>query len=275
MSAPRNPLIDLDARLVIGHRGNAAHAPENTLESFDQAVALGADALEFDIRLSSDGVPVVIHDPTLSRTAGRPERVAAMTVAQLERVDVGATFSRDRGATFPYRARGLTVPRLDVVLERYPNCSLLIEVKVPGAGEAVERSLEQAGATSRVVVASMSNLAVAPFRGRALATGASGNDVVRLLWLMARRAVPSRLPYAALCIPRWYYGIRLPVAALARAARRAGAVTHVWTIDDPRLAKSLWRAGIQGIVTNDPATMLRARQELASVAADSHPTAGV
>lgn len=256
-----NPLVDLRARLVIGHRGNAAHAPENTLESFDQAVALGVDALELDVRLTLDGVPVVAHDPTLTRTAGRADAVAALTAAELESIDVGATFSRDR-VTFPYRGRGLTVPRLDAVLARYPSIPLLIEVKVPGARDVVERSLERAGATARAVVASMSHLAIAPFRGRALLTGASGKDVVRLIWLMARFGVPDRLPYAALCIPRWYYGIRLPVTAIARAARRGGAVTHVWTIDDPAVAKGLWAAGIQGIVTNDPAVMLHAREEL-------------
>jgi glycerophosphoryl diester phosphodiesterase len=52
------------------------------------------------------------------------------------------------------------------------------------------------------------------------------------------------------------------VTAIARAARRGGAVTHVWTIDDPAVAKGLWAAGIQGIVTNDPAVMLHAREEL-------------
>ena len=270
-----NPLVDLRARLVIGHRGNAAYAPENTFESFDQALTLGVDALEFDVRLSRDGVPVVIHDPSLARTAGRREAVASMTAAELEHVDVGATFTRDRGETFPYRGRGLTVPRLDAVLARYPRTPLLIEVKVPGARVVVADSLDKAKATARVVIASMSQLAIMPFRGGALPTGASGNDVVRLLWLMLRGTVPSRLPYAALCIPRWYNGIRLPVASIARAARRAGTVTHVWTIDHPRVAKRLWAAGIHGIVTNDPATMLRARQDLPPLAMDSHPTAGV
>ena len=270
-----NPLVDLRARLVIGHRGNAAHAPENTLESFDQAVALGVDALELDVRLTRDGVPFVIHDPTLARTAGRADAVAAITAAALERADAGTMFTSDGGATFPYRDRGLTVPKLDAVLGRYRDVPLLIEVKVPGANEAVERALVRAGAISRVAIASMSDIAVSPFRGRSLATGASGTDVVRLLWRMLRRAIPPRLPYEALCIPRWYYGIRLPVTAIARAARRAGAVTHVWTVDDPALAKRLWSAGIQVIVTNDPATMLRAREELPLVGADLPPGAGV
>jgi glycerophosphoryl diester phosphodiesterase len=256
-----NPLTELDTRLVIAHRGNAAHAPENTLESFDQAIALGADALELDVHVTRDGVPVVIHDPTLLRTAARPEAVAALTAAELHKADAGATFTRD-GASFPYRGRGLTVPTLDEVLAQFPKTPLLIEVKVPEAAGVVARALEEARATDRTVVASMLDAAVAPLRGGALATGASGNDVVRLLWRAFLTSGPSRLPYRALCIPRWYYGIPLPVVGLARAGRRGGAVTHVWTIDDSYVAKRLWAAGIQGIVTNDPATMIRVRKEL-------------
>ena len=257
-----NALTDLGNRLVIGHRGNAAHAPENTLESFDQAIALGADALELDVRVSRDGVPVVIHDPTLLRTAGRRDAVAALTAAELASVDTGATFTRDGGATFPYRDRGLTVPTLAEVLTRFPKTPLLIEVKVPEAAAPLERALVASGAAGRTVAASLLHDAVGPLRGRSLATGASALDVVRLLPSALIGRAPSQLPYEALCIPRWYYGLPLPVAKLARAGRRAGTVTHVWTIDDPRIAKRLWSAGIQGIVTNDPAVMLRARAEL-------------
>jgi glycerophosphoryl diester phosphodiesterase len=257
-----NALIDRNSQIVIGHRGNAAHAPENTIESFDQAVALGADALELDVRVSRDGVPVVIHDPTLARTAGRPGTVAALSAVELATADTGATFTRDGGATFPYRGRGLTVPTLEAVLQRFPRIPLLIEVKVPEAVSAVERALEADGAESRVVAASLSDAAVAPLRGGRFSTGASAIDVIRLLPSALLGRGPAELPYRALCIPRWYYGIPLPVVRLARAGRRAGVVTHVWTVDDPRIAKRLWKAGIQGIVTNDPAVMLRTRDEM-------------
>jgi glycerophosphoryl diester phosphodiesterase len=257
-----NPLTDLDARLVIGHRGNAAFAPENTLESFDQAVALGVDAIEFDVRVARDGVAMVMHDPTLERTTGRRDAVASLTVAELRAVDTGATFTRDGGKTYPYRGRGLTVPTLAEVLGRFPSVPMLIEVKVPEAATPVERALEAAGAMQRVVAASMRHDAVEPLRGRDMATGASAIDVIGLLGPAFFPTGRARLPYRALCIPRWYYGIPLPVVRLARAGRRSGAVTHVWTIDDPRVAKRLWRAGVQGIVTNDPATMIQARAEL-------------
>jgi glycerophosphoryl diester phosphodiesterase len=69
-------LLDPRARPVIGHRGNRAHAPENTLESLREAVALGVDAVEFDLRVSRDGTLVVIHDETLERTTNGSGPVA-------------------------------------------------------------------------------------------------------------------------------------------------------------------------------------------------------
>jgi len=261
-----NPLTDLGARLIIAHRGNAADAPENTIESFAQAIALGADALEFDVRVTRDGVPVVIHDETLYRTTGQRDFVAEMTAKQLSHADAGATFSKDAGISFPYRARGLTVPTLATVLQRFSEVPLLIEVKVPEAVEAVWRVLEAAGATARSVVGSLVHAAVSPFRTRELATGASFDEALRLLPRALLRGKPAQLPYQALCIPRWYKGVPIPVTALASAARQVGVVTHVWTVNAPVIAQRLWRAGIQGIVTDDPRTMILARKELLSAA---------
>ncbi|HET9514113.1 MAG TPA: glycerophosphodiester phosphodiesterase family protein, partial [Gemmatimonadales bacterium] len=65
-------LLDPNARPIIAHRGASAEAPENTLEAFRLGLEQGCDAIELDVRLSRDGVAVVIHDPTLMRTTGRP-----------------------------------------------------------------------------------------------------------------------------------------------------------------------------------------------------------
>lgn len=255
-----NPLTDSSARLVIAHRGNAQHAPENTLESFAQAVALGADALELDVRVTSDNVPVVIHDPTLARTTDRNDIVADVSFARLRRADAGAAFTRDDGATFPYRGGGLTIPTLAEVLTAFPAMPLIIEVKVLPAAAPVAGLLVEAGAIERVLLASMSDAAIS-LRGSGFATGASGAEVARIIpaALLGRRS--GDLPYEAFCIPPWYYGLPIPVRAIARAAREAGVVTHVWTIDSPEAAKSFWCSGIQGIITNDPERMLRARAD--------------
>jgi glycerophosphoryl diester phosphodiesterase len=260
-----NVLTDLTARPVIGHRGNAAHAPENTLESFAQALALGADALEFDVRLSRDGVPVVVHDASLLRTTGRPELVADLTLADLGDVDAGGTFTPDGGATFPYRGAGLTIPTLAEMLERFASrVPVIIEVKIPEAVEATKSALREAGADDRALIDSTADAAVKPFRGGSLATGASLNDVVRLLPRVLLRGGPSTLPYQALCIPLWYNGVPVPVRQLARVARQARVVTHVWTINAAEVAIRLWNKGVNGIITDDPGLMIAARQRLRS-----------
>lgn len=257
-----NALIDLAGRPVIAHRGNSGHAPENTLESFAQAVSLGADALELDVHLTHDGVPVVIHDASLYRTTGRRMLVRDMALAALRALDAGATFTPDRGATFPYRGRGLTIPTLADVVERFSGTPLLIEMKVAEAVEATRRVLESAGALDRVLVASSLDAPVAAFRTGALATGASSRDVLRLLQRVLLWRVPGTLPFRALCIPPRYFGLPIPVHRLAVAARRAGVTTHVWTVNDPAVAIALWRKGVQGIITDDPERMIEARRDL-------------
>ncbi len=264
-----NALTSLDGRFVIGHRGNAARAPENTLESFRQAAALGVDAIELDVRLTRDGVPVVIHDPTLGRTTDRGDVVSDISLARLRRADAGAMFTPDAGATFPYRRRGLTIPTLAEVVDATEGIPLLIEVKVPEAGPAIVDLLAKKAATDRVVAASMQLDAILPLREAHVATGAAAADVLSLWSRLIRRQPARSLPYRALCIPRLYGGLPLPVIGLARLARQAGVGTHVWTVDEPQVAEALWRGGIQGIVSNDPRTMLRLRQQLGEGLASS------
>ena len=114
-------LLDPLARPVIGHRGNRAHAPENTLASFQEAVALGVDAIEFDLRVSRDGVLMVFHDATLERTIDATGPFADRTAAELGRVDAGANFTPDGGRSFPWRGRGATVSTFDGIVESLPR----------------------------------------------------------------------------------------------------------------------------------------------------------
>src|SRR5690349_24766663 len=82
-TAPGRPLI-------VGHRGAMGYAPENTFASYERALVLGADAIECDVHLSADGVPIVIHDHTLDRTTDGQGPVRDRTVAELKRLDAGA-----------------------------------------------------------------------------------------------------------------------------------------------------------------------------------------
>ena len=255
--APLHPLLDPARRPIIGHRGNAAHAPENTMESFRQALAAGAECIELDVHLSADGVAVVIHDPTLDRTTDLTGTVAALSVERIRTADAGARFTRD-GLTFPYRGAGIRVPTLEEVLTELPGVPLLIEIKTTGASAETRRLIEHHGAEPRCVIESFDASALTPFRGSRIAIGASGSDVRRLLHRVVTRRPVRSLPYAVMCVPRWLRGIRVPIASLVSLTRPAGCLVHVWTVNDPDVARRLWSVGVRGIVSDDPGLMRRA-----------------
>ncbi|HZI93402.1 MAG TPA: glycerophosphodiester phosphodiesterase [Patescibacteria group bacterium] len=107
---------------IIGHRGAAGHAPENTLASFSAAIALGVDAVEFDVQFTADGHPVVLHDETLGRMAGVPARIHDYTEAVLQGFDIGFLYGSDY--------RGLRVPAVaDVARLVRPPIELHVEIK--------------------------------------------------------------------------------------------------------------------------------------------------
>jgi glycerophosphoryl diester phosphodiesterase len=257
-----HPLLDLTARPVVGHRGNRAHAPENTLESFRQAVALGVDALEFDVRISSDGAVVVFHDPTTARTTGAPGDVPTRTLAELKALDAGATFSPDGGRTFPYRGRGVGIPTLEEVLVALPDTPVLVEIKVAEAAVATREILARCGAAGRAVVASFIPEALHPFEQSGIARCATPSDLIPMYLpaLLGRRY--HRLPFQLMSLPRFYRGIPVPLRALARATAPAGVPLHVWTVNQPSHARRLWLAGVRGILSDDPATILAERARL-------------
>jgi glycerophosphoryl diester phosphodiesterase len=253
-------LLDPSARPVIGHRGNRAHAPENTLESLRQAVALGGDAVEFDLRVTRDGALVVIHDDTLDRTTNGSGPVALRTMTELRGLDAGAKFTPDGGRKFPWRGRGVRLPTFDDVIESLPReLPCIIELKTPAATELLRAAVQRHGIAHRIIVAGFDPAATRPLRGAGFALGACTPDVARLLLpALARRRIGPQL-YQALCIPPRWHGIPVPIAALARALRSSGTVLHVWTINEPAVALRLWREGVQGILSDDPRSILAAR----------------
>lgn len=253
-------LLDPQARPVVGHRGNRAFAPENTLPSFLEAVALGADALEFDLRVTRDGHLVVFHDETLERTTDGQGPLAQATLAELQRLDAGAKFTPDGGRSFPWRGRGVRVSTFDEVIDALPRTlPLIIELKTPAATEPLRDAVRRHGLAPRIVVAGFDPLSTLPLRGAGFALGASSRDVIALLpaALLHLHARPRHVQ--ALCIPQRWHGLPVPIAALARTLRDSGAVLHVWTVNDAAEALALWRCGVQGIISDDPRAMLAAR----------------
>lgn len=256
-----HPLLDLTARPVVGHRGNSAHAPENTLESFRQAVKLGVDALEFDVRLTKDGEVVVFHDATVARTTGESGAVAELTLAELRRLDAGATYSRNGDRNFPYRGRGVGISTLGEVLAAFPGMPMLIELKVVEVARPARAVLARAGAEERCIAASFLPEALRPFEADGLPVSSPPASIapICLPALLGRRY--TTLPFQTMSLPRTYHGIPVPLHALARATEPAGVPLHVWTVNEPAVALRLWRDGVRGILSDDPAAILGARQE--------------
>ncbi len=259
---PLHPLLDPDRRPVVGHRGNPAQAPENTLESFRQALAAGAECIELDVHLSADGVAVVTHDPTVDRTTDASGAVATLSVDRIRAADAGARFTRD-GRTFPFRGAGLRVPTLEEVLTEFAGVPMLIEIKTSRASAETRRLIERHRAESQCVVAAFDSRALDPFRGSRIAISASSADVKRLLHRVVTRRPIRSLPYAVMCVPPRLRGVRMPIASLVYLTRPAGCLVHVWAVNDPAVARRLWAAGVHGIVTDDPALIREARDAVA------------
>lgn len=256
-----NPLLDLSARPVIAHRGASGSAPENTMAAFELAARQGADAFELDVRLTADGVPVVLHDPTLDRTTDARGPLGVLSLSDLREIDAGARFTLDRGRTFPFRAVDVRIPSLAEVLRGFPEMPVLLEIKEMMAQEAVRQVLLEENAVERCVLASESSAALQVFREPPFAIAACGGEIGGLYWSVLLRRVPAKVPYRALSVPVRHRGLPVPTRAFVAAARGLGCPVHVWTVNDAVTAKVLWGRGAAGMVTNFPDLISEAQKE--------------
>src|SRR5947209_20303962 len=125
--------------LIIGHRGASADAPENTLSAFTRALRVGADGIEFDVRLARDGVPVVIHDATLQRTGLKNGAIAELLSSQLKTIDVGSWFNQAHPNAASAEYARETVPTLKQVFEVFAGTRGLLYLEMKCVKEESER----------------------------------------------------------------------------------------------------------------------------------------
>ena len=154
----RNLFGERPGPYVIGHRGAAGYAPENTMVSFERGIALRADAIEFDVHPTTDGELVVIHDPTLERTTNGSGFVSAHSLAQLQQLDAGSWFDPSFGSC--------RVPTLHEVLDwAKGRVKVLIEIKqgpifYPNVEELLIAALDQHGMRGDALVISFDHQSV-------------------------------------------------------------------------------------------------------------------
>lgn len=235
---------------MVAHRGASSTFPENTLEAFEGAIATGADAVELDVRLTLDGVPVIMHDIDVSATTDGEGFVHTMTLAQLKGLDA----SGGRGSR-------LEVPTLQEALEVLTGrIGVDVEVKnLPGepsfdspleaAAEATVRMLEHVGFDGTVLISSFNWLSIE--RVKAMDAGIATGFLTT-----AHIDAPAALLYAVTnghdyVLPQapaiWEAG-----PEFIAGAHDEGVKVGTWTVDDPEAIERLFEWGVDAVATNDP-----------------------
>jgi glycerophosphoryl diester phosphodiesterase len=225
---------------IWAHRGASCCGPENTLAAFTAAVEGGADGLELDIHLSRDGIPIVIHDETLERTTDGYGPVAGMTLQQLQCLDAGSWFSAE--------FCGEPIPVLEDVLKTFAGrLRLNLELKEFRAGMVVLELLDQYPYAD-VVISSFNYDVLQRLRS----VDRSLPLAVLFEFGLWRHAVQSAKELSAIAFHPVANQVNRPMIA---ACLQADLPVSVWTVDDACVARSLIRAGVSGLFTNDPSTL--------------------
>lgn len=224
--------------LVIGHRGAAGLAPENTLEALQAGADAGADMLEFDVRLTRDGIIVLSHDFHTLRSHKTPSIISHLTLEELQE-----------------KAGDQPVPTLEEVLDLYFGKILLnIELKSTGSGKAVIQLLQGKYIRRKD---DWDNVLISSFKTKELIATRGASPEANLALLHAHNplafvAFERKLHLTAVGFHR-LYASRLVI----EIAKKAGLFTYVYTVDRPHAALLMQQRGIDGVVTNYPDKILR------------------
>jgi glycerophosphoryl diester phosphodiesterase len=264
---------ELRTPLILGHRGASAVAPENTLAAFAQAIDAGADGIEFDVRLSSDGVPVVIHDAALNRTGLVSGLVRELTSAQLKEIDVGSWFKQSGAFT------GEKLPTLEQVFDLFAGkpVALYVEMKCD-AGEgtrlasAVVDQVHAQNMKDSVVVESFDLTAIQEIKriDRSLKTAALFEPKLSkpISTLRAQTIINLARHHGADEIALHH---TLARKGILERARKEGFEIVVWTVDDPIWIDRARACGIKALIANNPRPMVEFRDSSHRRAAENSP----
>jgi len=244
--------LSLEDRVTItAHRGSSLTAPENTLSAVEQAIADGADIVEFDVQESADGIVVVAHDADLMRVAGEPLVVTGSTFEELRKVDVGKRFDP--------KFAGESIPTLDEVIETARGrVGLIVEIKTY-AGDyrslvgKVVRTLGEKHVKDSAVIMSLEFREVQEVRRLDPGVTVGFTPAVSLGDL-------TRLDCDFLAV-----SASMARDSLIGAAHAAGKEVYVWTVNEPADISLMIDRGVDSIITDDPAAAARVLAERAEL----------
>jgi glycerophosphoryl diester phosphodiesterase len=229
------PFFTSSRPLVFAHRGGSALAPENTMAAFANGLAHGADGIELDVHLSRDGAVVVHHDVTVDRTTTGRGAVAALSQAELARLDV---------------------PTLADVLRGFPDTRVIVELKVNErelAAAAVD-VIRRSNAVGRVCLGAFGQRVLNAVRSLepAIATSAGREEVRWALYRSWVRRPSYGVAYAGFQVPECAGATRIVSKRFVDMAHRADLAVQVWTVDDENDARRLLSWGVDALITDRP-----------------------
>jgi len=258
-------LLSPTAVSAIAHRGGAALRPENTMAAFDHAASLGVDGMECDVHLSSDGIPVVIHDATLERTTDATGPVSARSADELARLDAGWHFAPADG--HPFRRRGFGIPALADVLVRHPTMPFVVEIKGhdPSLVRPVLEVLDRAGARERVIVGGFSQAVLDEVRRAApdMPTSASRAEVRSALRRTRFLLAPRIDGFELFQAPYYIRGRTVFGRRFVTGVRRRGLPVHAWIVNEETDMRRLVGWGVTGLISDRPDVAVRVRDAVA------------
>lgn len=221
--------------LAFAHRGGAGDAPENSLAAFAAAYAIGYRYLETDAHLTADGVVLAFHDHELDRVTDASGRIADLPWTEIRHARI---------------AGREPVPRLDELLDAFPDAYFNIDAKHDEVVEPLTDLVARLGAGDRVCLASFVDRRVTEMRRRlpGVVTSPGARGVARLRTGPIAR--PSAVASECVQVPPVARGIKLVTRAFVERMHRMGLHVHVWTIDDPDEMHALLDLGVDGIMTD-------------------------
>ncbi len=225
------------AVLAIAHRGYSAEAPENTIVAFDEAIRLGCQAVEFDVRLSADGVPVVIHDDTVDRTTNGTGSVSSLTRLDLLRLDAGSWKH--------HRYAGSRIPTLDEALAAIaPRVTPVIELKERIDPALLGSLLRRHGVLDSSVLISFDLGILAEVRkiDRSIQTGLLADS-----WDDNLPAICRQLGCELLVL-----NVEALSAEYVQVVDKAELELWCFTVNDIGLVAACGALGVSGIITDHP-----------------------